>query len=47
MNIDIRLPHITGTYEEQLTQIKSYLYQLAEQLQYAFDTINKEGKEKK
>lgn len=34
--IDIRLPNINGTTEkEQLTQIKSYLFQLAEQLQWA------------
>lgn len=36
--IDIRLPKITGkTEKEQLMQIKSYLYQLAEQLQVAFN----------
>ena len=36
--IDIRLPKITGkTEKEQLLQIKSYLYQLAEQLQVAFN----------
>ena len=34
--IDIRLPQITGATErEQLSQVKSYLYQLAEQLQWA------------
>ena len=36
MSIEIRLPNITGTTEkEQLAQVKSYLYQLAQQLQWA------------
>lgn len=40
MGIDIRLPHITGTTErEQLEQLKKYLFQLREQLQWAFDNI--------
>ena len=44
VNIDIRLPNITGRSEaEQLTQIKSYLYQFAEQLQWALNTVS-EGK---
>lgn len=39
--IDIRLPKITGATErEQLTQVKSYLYQLAEQLQFALGNID-------
>lgn len=39
--IDIRLPKITGATErEQLTQVKSYLYQLVEQLQFALNDIN-------
>lgn len=38
--IDIRLPNITGKTEaEQLTQIKSYLYQFAEQLQWALSSV--------
>lgn len=38
--IDIRLPNIDGKTEaEQLTQIKRYLYQFAEQLQWAMGTI--------
>ena len=42
VSIDIRFPNITGRNEaEQLTQIKSYLYQFAEQLQWAFNTIEK------
>lgn len=44
MGIEIRLPNITGASEkEQLLQLKSYLYQLSEQLQYAFDNINTTG----
>lgn len=40
MSIDIRLPNITGVTEaEQLVQIRSYLYQFAEQLQWAFNTL--------
>ncbi len=42
--IDIRLPQITGqTEREQLQQIKSYLFQLSSQLQWALqniDTVN-------
>ena len=39
--IDIRLPKITGATErEQLSQVKSYLYQFAEQLQFALSTID-------
>lgn len=42
VSIDIRLPNITGRNEaEQLTQIKSYLYQFAEQLQWALNTMEK------
>lgn len=45
MGVEIRLPNITGTTErEQLLQLKSYLYQLSEQLQWAFDTIDTSGK---
>ena len=40
MGLDLRLPNITGTTEkEQLAQIKSYLYQFAQQLQWAMNTI--------
>ena len=40
MSINIRFPQITGfKAEEQLTQIKSYLHQLVEQLNWAFLTI--------
>lgn len=44
MGIEIRLPQINGTTErEQLIQLKSYLYQLSEQLQWAFDNISTTG----
>ena len=40
MSIDIRLPNINGTTEkEQLVQIRSYLYQFAEQMNWAMKTI--------
>lgn len=41
MGVDIRFPQITGaTEKEQLAQIKSYLYQFAEQLQWALQNVN-------
>ena len=41
MNIDIRLPNINGkTESEQLLQIRSYLYQFASQLQWAFGAVD-------
>lgn len=41
MGIDIRLPNITATTEkEQLAQMKSYLFQLAEQLQWALQNVD-------
>lgn len=44
MGIEIRLPSITGiTEKEQLAQLKSYLFQLREQLQWAFDNISVAG----
>lgn len=40
MSINIRYPNITGTSDkEQITQIKSYLLQLVEQLNYALNTL--------
>ena len=39
MSVNLRYPNITGSTEkEQLTQIKSYLHQLVEQLNYALPT---------
>ena len=41
MGLDLRLPNITASTErEQLSQIKSYLYQLASQLQWALNTVD-------
>ena len=41
--IDIRQPNITAKTEtEQLLQMRSYLYQLSQQLQWAFSTISTE-----
>lgn len=40
MSIDIRLPNITAPTESgQLSQMRSYLYQFAEQLQWALNTL--------
>ncbi len=42
--IDIRQPNISaGTDKEQLLQMRSYLYQLAQQLQWAFSTVSGGG----
>lgn len=41
MSLDLRLPKITEkSTEGQLVQIRSYLYQLTDQLKFAFDTID-------
>lgn len=43
MSVDIRLPNITGaTPESQISQLKSYLYQMVEQLNWALNTIRSE-----
>lgn len=40
MSVNIRYPNITAlTEKEQITQIKSYLHQLVEQLNYALPNI--------
>ena len=45
MSIDIRLPNITGSNPtEQMAQVKSYLFQLAEQLQWALNNIDASSK---
>lgn len=42
MSIDIRLPNINAPTEAgQLSQMRSYLYQFAEQLQWALNTLEK------
>lgn len=44
MSIQIKTPNITaGNDRERLQQIQSYLYQMAQQLQWAFDTIGNGG----
>lgn len=44
MSVNLRLPNIDGkTDAAQLTQVKSYLYQLVEQLNYALSTIEGGG----
>lgn len=43
MSIDIRQPNIQGTDHEMLLALRSYLFQLREQLQYAFDDLEKNG----
>lgn len=41
--VEIRLPELSGgTEAEQLRRIQSYLYTLAQQLQFAFDTVTGE-----
>lgn len=46
MNIDIRKPNITApTAEGQLTQVKSYLAQLCEQLNWALSNISGGGQQ--
>lgn len=44
MSIQIQTPNITGeTDRETLRQIRSYLYRMANQLQWAFDTLQTSG----
>lgn len=40
MSAELRLPNISGTDEEQLAQIRSYLYQLIPQLQWMFQSMS-------
>jgi hypothetical protein len=41
MGVDIRLPNITATSADgQMTQMKSYLHQLVQQLNFALNTVN-------
>lgn len=40
MSIDIRLPNISGTDHEKVEQIRSYLYQFAEQLNWALNNLD-------
>jgi hypothetical protein len=43
MQVDIRQPMIQGSDREQLSQIRSYLFQLREQLQWAFENVEATG----
>jgi hypothetical protein len=44
MSVHIKTPNITASSDrERLQQIQSYLYQMAQQLQWAFDTISTGG----
>ncbi len=44
--VEIRLPELSGgTEAEQLHRIQNYLYSLAQQLQFAFDTVTREQTE--
>ena len=41
MNIEFKIPNINApTVEGQIAQIRSYLFQLAEQLNYSFNVID-------
>lgn len=39
MSIELRRPQFSGTDRDKLQQMHSYLYQLVDQLQYAFETV--------
>lgn len=39
MSIELRRPQFSGTDREKLQQMHSYIYQLVDQLQYAFSTV--------
>lgn len=47
MQVDIRQPMIQGSDREQLSQIRSYLFQLREQLQWAFENVEATASESK
>ena len=40
MPVQLRLPNITGSDKEQLAQIRSYLYQIIPQLEFALNTVS-------
>ena len=45
MGFELRMPNIKGaTDAEQIAQIKSYLYQIVEQLQFIIDTLDNQSK---
>ena len=39
MSIELRRPQFSGTDRDKLQQMHSYIYQLVDQLQYAFETV--------
>ena len=43
MSVQLRLPNISGNDKEQLSQIRSYLYQIVPELQFALDKIGTMG----
>lgn len=43
MGIELRMPNITGNEQEQLVQIRSYLYQIIPQLQWALNNVETTG----
>ena len=43
MSVDFRQPNISGNDHEKIQALVSYLYQLREQHQYAFDDLEKNG----
>lgn len=43
MSIELRRPQFSGTDREKLQQMHSYIYQLVDQLQYAFSTVETSG----
>ena len=40
MSVQLRLPNITGNDREQLAQIRSYLYQIIPQLEFALNNVS-------
>lgn len=40
MSVQLRLPNIVGTDREQLAQIRSYLYQIIPQLEFALNNVS-------
>ena len=45
MGFHFDLPRLTGSPEQQLAQLKSYIYQLIPQLEWALNTLAKQQEE--
>lgn len=43
MQIDIRKPQFSGSDKEKIQQMHSYIFQLVDQLQWAFESIDRDG----